>query len=405
MGFFDFFKSKPSTHKFAQIVIKYARTQGLAQTMHFDEAEFRLLVGENGSHVLNLHNAYRDYCAAARSQRDTVLLKYTAGLQINGIPDDFASAKEHLMPSLKPRGQGEYLRLTSLLQDQPMSYQQAALPFGEDALLMLAYDTEHSMALVNQSNYETWNISLEEALNIALYNLRDRTGDHFTDLGDGVIAGVWEDAYDSSRILLSDLIYRAGCGSDPVMMVPTRGRLLLCTANSISAQLKMLEHAQDCMEQEGRVVSAGMYKFRDGTLVSHTPANADVLERLLNLQTTQRAEDYGSQKELLEALHEKNGEDIFVASYTVLKNNDTDKLTSLSTWTQGVLSLLPKTDLVAMVMPGIQEGDYDSKILSWQDLQGIAGELMQLVEGYPERYLVTSFPAQDKLSSAPESTL
>ncbi|MFZ6745559.1 hypothetical protein ACO0LC_20230 [Undibacterium sp. JH2W] len=405
MGFFDLFKSRPSTHKFAQIVIKYARNQGIAQTMHFDEAEFRLVVGENGSHVLNLHNAYRDYCAANKNQRDEVLLKYTAGLQLSGIPDDFASAKEHLMPSLKPRGQGEYLRLTALIQDKGIAYQQAALPFGDDAMLMLAYDTEHSMALVNQSNYESWNISIEDGLKVALDNLRDRTNDHFIDLGEGVFAGVWEDAYDSSRILLSDLIYRAGCGSDPVMMVPTRGRLLLCTANSNSAQLRMLEHAQNCMEQEGRVVSAGMYKLRDGKLVSHTPANAGVLESLRNLQTAQRAEDYGSQKELLEALHEKNGEDIFVPSYTVLKNNDTDKLTSLSTWTQGVVSLLPRTDLVAMVTPSGQEGEYTSKILSWQDLHSIAGALLQVVDGYPERFLVTGFPEQDQLDGAPESTL
>ncbi|PXX42688.1 hypothetical protein [Undibacterium pigrum] len=405
MGFFDLFKSRPSTQKFAQIVIKYARNQGLAQTMHFDEAEFRLVVGENGSHVLNLHNAYRDYCAAAKSQRDNVLLKYTAGLQISGIPEDFASAKEHLMPSLKPRGQGEYLRLNAMLQDQTASYEEAALPFGEDALLMLAYDTEHSMALVNRSNYDTWNISLEEALKVALDNLRDRTTDQFTDLGDGVIAGVWEDAYDSSRILLSDLLYRAGCGSAPVMMVPTRGRLLLCPANSSTAQLNMLNHAKNCMEQEGRVVSAGMYMIRDGKPVSYTPDNADVLDRLHNLQTTQRAEDYSTQKELLDALHDKTGKDIFVASYTVLKNNDTDKLTSLSTWTQDVVSLLPKTDLVAMVIPGIQEGDYNNKILSWEDLHSIAGELMQRVHGYPERYLVTDFPAQDKLDGVAESTL
>ena len=405
MGFFDLFKTKPSTHKFAQIVIKYARTQGIAKSIHYDEAEFRLVVGENASHILNLHNAYRDYCAAAKSQRDTVLLKYTAGLQIDGIPEDFASAKTHLMPSLKPRGQGEYLRLTALIQEKPLSYHAAALPFGEDAVLMLAYDTEHSMALVNKSNYDSWNISLEEAMPIALDNLRDRTVDHFINLGDGVVAGVWEDAYDSSRILLPDLIYRAGCGNDPVIMIPTRGRLLLAPSNSQTAQLNMIAHAQSCCEQEGRVVSAGMYKIREGKVVRHQPEDMQVRDKLKNLYTTQLAEDYSSQKELFDALHQKTGEDIFVASYTVLKNNDTDKLTSLSTWTRDVVSLLPKTDLVAMVLPGSKEGEYESKILSWQDLRSVASDLMQLVEGYPERYLVKAFPEPEKLDALPVSTL
>ncbi|MFZ6653855.1 hypothetical protein [Undibacterium sp. TJN19] len=405
MGFFDFFSSKPSTKKFGQIVINYARANGFQQPINFDEAEFRLVVGDNASHVLNLHNAYRDYCAVPKHQRDTVLLKYTAGLKIEGIPDDFASAKAHLMPSLKPRGQGEYLRLTSKIQDKEMSYDAAALPFSDDAVLMLAYDTEHSMALVNKSNYESWGVTMEQALAAALDNLRDRTADHFVDLGHGLVAGVWDDAYDSSRILLHDLAYRANCGSDPVMMIPSRGRFLLTASNAIAGQLKMIEVARLSSETDGRTVSACMYKIKGDQLVVYTPEDASVREQLNNLRTSFFAEDYGSQKELLDALHDKNGDDTFVASFTVFKNNDTDKLTSLCTWTRGVISLLPKTDLVAMVTPGATDDKYESKILSWADAVSMAAPLMQEVEGYPVRYLVREFPEAGQLQAAAETPL
>ncbi|MFZ6769380.1 hypothetical protein ACO0LM_20205 [Undibacterium sp. Di26W] len=405
MGIFDFFSSKPSAKKFGQIVINFARRQGVDQLIRFDETEFRLLVGDAGSHVLNLHNAYRDYCASPKSHRDTVLLKYTAGLQLEGIPDDFASAKAHLMPSVKPRGQGEYLRLTSLIQDKPMSYDEASLSFSDDAVLMLAYDTEHSMALVNRSNFETWGVSVQDAMDVALANLRDRTTDKFVDIGVGVVAGVWEDAYDSSRILMPDLAYRANCGSDPVMMVPTRGRFLLTAAANIAGQLCMIAHSQECSEKEGRVVSAGMYKIKNGHIVSYIPEDPDVLASLKSLQTSFMAEDYSSQKELLEALYEKNKTDVFVATFTVFKNNQTGLLTSLCTWTRGVVSLLPKTDLVALLMPGDTESEHQTKIITWEAAISIAADLMQEVEGYPARYLVKNFPTVEQVNSVAETPL
>ncbi|MBC3920420.1 hypothetical protein H8L32_23350 [Undibacterium sp. CY18W] len=405
MGIFDFFSSTPSTKKFGQIVIDFARRQGVDQSIRFDETDFRLLVGENGSHVLNLHNAYRDYCASPKNQRDTVLLKYTAGLKLEGIPNDFASAKAHLMPSVKPRGQGEYLRLTSLIQDKPMSYDEASLNFSDDAVLMLAYDTEHSMALVNRSNFETWGVSVQDAMDVALGNLRDRTADKFVDIGNGVVAGVWEDAYDSSRILLPDLAYRANCGSDPVIMVPTRGRFLLTAAANIAGQLSMIMHAQECAEKEGRVVSSGMYKIKNGQIVSYTPEHPDVLAKLKSLQTSFLAEDYSSQKELLETLYEKNKADVFVATFTVFKNNQTSLLTSLCTWTQGVVTLLPKTDLVALLMPGETESEHQTKIVTWDAATSIAADLMQEVEGYPVRYLVKNFPTVEQVNSVAETPL
>ncbi|MFZ6721642.1 hypothetical protein [Undibacterium sp. Ji49W] len=405
MGIFDFFSSTPSTKKFGQIVIDFARRQGVDQLIRFDEADFRLLVGENGSHVLNLHNAYRDYCASPKKQRDTVLLKYTAGLKLEGIPDDFASAKAHLMPSVKPRGQGEYLRLTSLIQDKPMSYDEASLNFSDDAVLMLAYDTEHSMALVNRSNFETWGVSVQDAMDVALGNLRDRTADKFVELGVGVVAGVWDDAYDSSRILLPDLAYRANCGSDPVIMVPTRGRFLVTPASNKAGLFFMIVYAQECAEKEGRTVSAHMYKIKNGQVVSYTPEDTDVAASLKSLQTYYLAEDYGSQKDLLEALYEKNKADVFVATFTVFKNKQTGLLTSLCTWTQSVVTLLPKTDLVALLIPGESESEHRTKIITWDAAMSIAADLMQEVEGYPARYLVKNFPTAEQLNSVAETPL
>jgi hypothetical protein len=54
---------------------------------------------------------------------------------------------------------------------------------------------------------------------------------------------------------------------------------------------------------------------------------------------------------VLEQHFDELGEDVFVASFTVQANRESGKLSSLGTMTQGVPTLLPETDKVALVTP------------------------------------------------------
>ena len=66
-------------------------------------------------------------------------------------------------------------------------------------------------------------------------------------------------------------------------------------------------------------------------------------------------------------------QDVFVASFSVFENKETDELTSYCVWPKGIESLLPKTDVVAFIA---SENDGPVKA-SWNRLADVVGHLLE----------------------------
>lgn len=397
MGILDIFNRKPSPEKFARLMMEAAAKDSQCPPMRFDPENFRILIGAGSTRFVNLHNLYSEYCEKPPQERPAAVQRYLDIFSDRALPATFDEASNNLMPVIRPRGMGEYLRLNQLLSDSGDAGFEASSPLSADAVVMVAYDTEHSMTMLSSTQLEEWGVPFDTALACALDNLRDATVDKFEQYSPGVFFGDWNDAYDSSRILLPDLVYRVGTG-DPVAMIPNRGRLLVTSGHNRQGMLDMLELAQQCAEQEERPVSALMYRFSGGRAEEFVPEDADVARGLEDLKRFYRCDDYAQQKAMLDQVHEKDGIDIFVASSLLLREQDTGTLYSLCTWTKGADSLLPQTDRVTLMILDDDAKAVDQLTASWSDVWRIAGDLMQPQhEGYPVRFRVTSFPSDDQL--------
>ena len=410
MGLLDFFRTrfsraKPTQDAFAELVLEQIRQRGLTQESRYDREQFRVLSSSEGdkNHIFNLHNAYRDYCAAAREERMQVLQRYLTIFSVSDVPSSFADARSALMPVLRSRGHGEYLRLLALREPQRPILAEASQHFGDDAAIMLAYDTESNMTIIAQPTLEKWGVTFETALAAAMDNLRERTPQQFLDVGDGLLMGEWHDAYDSSRLLLPDLLYRACAGGEPLVMVPTRERFLLASSNNVAGQLKMVALADQMAQDEGRHVSANMFGVQHGKIVACQPSDTAVAAALLRFQTMLRAHHYKEQKDEWDQLNQSRGEDIYIACYMTKQEEESEHIITMSAWTQGADTLLPRTGLVVMIVPD-ENGDDDNpvtKVLAWNDLLALAGDLMEEVDCYPVRYRVRAFPELQRLAAAP----
>ena len=389
MGILDFFFRKPTPTKFAQIVMQAAKRRGYSGTMVFDEPNFRITMGEGD--FINLHNFYHDYCQAPRAARDEVVAKYSHLFVRSDIPDSFAAAKKNLLPVLRAGAFLQAAQLGPMVGGMAPSTTFAVAGFSADTVMLLAYDTEHLTRILDAKQLATWGVPAEEATAIALDNLRDLAPERFVQLGANLFASDWNDAYDSSRILLPDLAYRVA-GQQPVAMVPTRGRMLLCASRKRDDLLTLLAYAKSAIDTEGRRVSTLMYEFADGQAVPYLPEDEEVARAQADLRRTALQEDYAEQKTLLDKLHEGQGTDIFVASYMLFKGED-ERMFSIASWTAGADTLLPETDRVLLL-----ELDERSEVkwrmdVAWADLQAIAGHLMVREDGYQlPRWRVTAFP-------------
>lgn len=385
------FQFKPSLKKFAQELMAHAQRNSFAHPMHFDADHARILIGANGDQIVNLANLYKQYCDAARADRPRVLEMCMSLLRDTSPPERFEDARANVLPAIRARSYAESLRLSSRLAGTALSGTSAA-PLGDDVVTMLVVDDADSMSIVTAAQLDAWGVSFAEAVDAALDNLRAIPGGGFARGPDGVMVGDWNDAYDSSRLLLPDLVHRAGIG-DPVAMIPTRDSILLAPAGDRRALLAMLALANTAREEQGRTVSAAMYHFRNSSAEPYTPDDEDVARGLAQLRQRYLAEDYADQKTLLDDLHDKHDIDLFVASLMLVRDNHAREEFSLCTWSEGVDALLPKSDRIALVRFKEQGEAQRAGMYDWDTVSAVAGHLMTPEpDTYPIRYRVRQLP-------------
>jgi len=98
--------------------------------------------------------------------------------------------------------------------------------------------------------------------------------------------------------------------------------------------------------------------------------------------------EYAEQKALLEAVHQRRGEDVFVSSFSAVEKGVGGPV-SYCVWGEGVDTLLPVADKVVF-MTGAHDGPV--AVGDWDRVREVAGEWMEPTEHYPPRYKVRGFP-------------
>jgi hypothetical protein len=344
--------------------------------------------------ALFLGNLYHEYRQAPRSGRAAVLDKYV-DIQVqasNTPPESYEQARAQLMPIVRTRAD-EAMGMLSMqrfadpgedLDDKRL----ATRALVGDFVIGLAYDTPNAMQRINQHQLAGWNVGFDQALDDALQNLR-ALPEHggWVRLGDSAWQGSWGDNYESSRILLPDLIHRLGV-SEPVALMPLRYTLLVCSARDEKGLALLAERARELMESEPRWLSLTPLKLGTQGWELFTPPTS-CAKAYADLALLDESQSYAGQKSLLDDLNQRQGADVFVASATVVEKDGL--LRSYSTWTEGVDTLLPRTELLVFIK--LHEGQLEqSLMLAWDVAADLASHLMEATDFSPVRYRVRSFP-------------
>ncbi|TBU97562.1 DUF1444 domain-containing protein [Phytopseudomonas dryadis] len=393
------FKRTPSPERFARLFIAAARKAGYRGELEFEPDEFRVS-HDNGS-FFNLHNAYHAYNKAGRAERDNVLQGFASTLMSAGATSDldFEQARPLLRPIVRNRGMLEEIRLHHVHSEgwdkpYPMHYR----PFGEDCMVLLAIDQPEATSTLTQGPPEAWGISLDEALAIACTNLRDDTPDAFAEVAPGVFRGAWADAYDTSRVLLPDVLQRVAVRGRPVFMLPTRDVLLVSGDRDEAGLGHMLDLSHEAVN-DGRCVSALLYTYENSSITTYEPEQAAHRQRRDDLRRLIEYGNYGMQKQFLEKIHARNGHDIFVASYLLYElEADSGRTFSMCTWTRDVDTSLPHADRLVLVMPRNEE-EADTLVVGWEEAISVLGELLEPEHDmFPPRLLTRGFPSAEQLA-------
>ncbi|MGL5002767.1 MAG: hypothetical protein ACRDAM_07480 [Casimicrobium sp.] len=222
-------------------------------------------------------------------------------------------------------------------------------------------------------------------------NLREKTADKWHQFDSGVFVGAWEDYYDASRMLLPDALYRLNLPGDPIVFIPSRETLIVTGSRDANAQSIAIELALKIYSERPRRISMTALAHVNGQWKSFVP-EGETGARLLTLQKAILAEEYETQKEDLQKAMEDAGDDVFVASVMRIKQNHSEEILSLCTWTDGVDTLLPVTDLLAFGRLGEDKKFSKSATVPWDVAVRHAGHLLESTPYLPTRFRVRGFP-------------
>src|SRR5262249_5660120 len=167
---------KPSKEAFVKLVLE-ALQKGGASGVRYSAADFSVRV-DSADKTFFLENAFTDYSHAEKTtDREASLQRYVSSfLEATPTPTDFDSARANLMPVVRDPA---YFSLTTLKvraegkDASKLVY--TTKPVAPGLVAGLAYDSERAIMTVNQSTLQEWGASLDDALDIAIQNLRDRT--------------------------------------------------------------------------------------------------------------------------------------------------------------------------------------------------------------------------------------
>jgi hypothetical protein len=268
---------------------------------------------------------------------------------------------------------------------------------AEHLALGLVHDMPESVAEMPKDQFEEWGVPLDEAFAIATENLDRMSERPFERLAAGVYLSPFRDNHDAGRLMLMGRIRRLSVRGSPVAMVPNRDTLIV-TGTDDPGGLELMAKITEAALEEPRPISGIPVWLDEDTWRPFVPDEEHAMYVPFGrLRVLSLASDYSAQKQLLDAVHAKAGDDVFVASFTVIEHTESGQLSSYCTWTRDVKTMLPRTDSVVFVDPDAPDEPAVTRV-DWDRVARVMGSRMELLEVYPPRYLVDSFPTAEEIA-------
>lgn len=396
MGFLSsLFRKAPSRDLFKRQMVIELNQLGAKPQAVADAFEIKLSHG-----LLRLEKLYLCYCQSASGDRANQLKALARSALRTVIPAEFDEARSQLLPIIRHRSQLDKARLIHLMQfgaeEDPTH---CARVFCESLEIGLAIDGPVNISRVQASNLQQWDMEFDAALAVAMDNLAARSPPKWREISPGVFISSWNDDYDSSRILLPDLIGQLLLAGPPIAIIASRGHVYVAGRDQPNVYERLAELVEHSHATATHAIGAELLQLVDGVWQTLS-VDEDCLEcrALGRLQHTIAVSDYASQKELLDKAYNQAGRDLFVASVLTL-NGPAGALITACSWTRGVDTLLPRTDLVVMLAAPDDAGT--ATIHRWKDIEAYLGSYMTSTEHTPPRYHVSEFPGDAELAAVP----
>ena len=386
----------PSRDQFANEFIAVLKSVAPTKSVSYDAEKSCVTIDSEGvsSVVHNIQGAYLEYAHSSELERAEAVRRCVRALlqSLRSLPADFEDAAHDLLPIVRARVRNELKWLRSEVESAPGS--PAFVPFAEHLCVSIAYDLPDGIYHIGSEELKCWGVPFEAAWQRAtqnLANLQCRFG------GLRATPGVYEfnvdDGYESSRLLFPEVFTQLELSGAPIAIVPRACSLLFTGDRDEDGLRIMLERAEQELRKSTPIGGFAYRLSQQGVWHPWLPAPTHKLYRPFRRLADATSElSYTHQQKILTQLEEKHQPEharLFVASvFTAKAESPWGPITSC-TWTNHAPSLLPKTDMIAL----IRDLKEPPVLVPWNAVQKTVGHMMVPQGLYPERYRVDSFPS------------
>jgi hypothetical protein len=393
MGLLDTLLGRPTLKGLVKEAERWIVARGLGPvTSDLEAGEMRAGVGAKAMRI-SLGNLWHAYERAAKADRAQVIDQFlSAVLPGHEVPATYADARPRLLPVVRcTSGVGIMDLARTRHGPSDPAHRVASRPLAADLHVALVVDTPNAMSYVTDGHVAGWGLSFEQAMADALDNLRSLPGQGgWRQITPGVWSGEWGDTYESSRLLLPDVVYRSGV-SQPVVLAPFRNTLLVTARANTAGIEAMLNIAASSMEDNARWLSFQPLELHEGQWrPAQLEGAAAALARELDLRSL--AGDFATQKQMLDGSFKEQNVDVFVATFQLMRKDDGPVL-SMAVWSEGVDTLLPEADFVT-ILHDVGVGNQHS-MLPWPAVRERFADLIEATDHVPVRYRVRATPPRE----------
>lgn len=375
--------------RFAAETLDALLALGTVVEAHYVPEGFRiefLRRGADNFAQVYLGNTYAECRGATAEQRAHRIGRLASIAALPELPEEWEAMRPLLRTVLRQATFGR-------------GFERDKAPLARPAMPLLAelvvIDQPTAMRYVTVAEPEKWGVSAEDVFAAGRENLaagafgmadnaQEATGPAAFRLVDG-----GDDYYSSLPLLPGWLAAMARvAGGQPLAFIPAHSGLLLVGRSGDDAALvPLIEMVTDEFTDGVRRTSPIPYTVDEqGAVVPfEVPRGNPAWKALRRAQVLLEADVYGQQAGRLRALYEGTGEDVYVASYMQFAAQSDGRAFSVTSWADGIVSSLPRTDYIAMGPEG------ESFLVPFDTVVAELG-LAPEPDSVPSRYRVGAWP-------------
>lgn len=390
MSLLDLFR-RPTIERLAHQLVAAAAAAG--ETGWRFEANARRLVRQGSDGVLYLDNIFLEYSQAPARRRRTLLEKYVGLLASirTEIPKLWATAERRIYAVIRSRYDSIALDIADRDSDRQLP-QRVEFPWHGDLVVRIAYDFGASLGQVQQDVADAWGVPRDALLERAIRNLYALPRPVWESVGPGVFQLVSDASYEESMLLRDDIWEPLRVAGAPVAIAPNRGVLLAAGSADPAGIEALLHEARRSLEQRPWPLDAAILTRRDGRWTPYEPSGRAAALRDLHRQICIA----GAYAEQQPALQQHVGPDVWVATFGLAgRKSDPALLFSYAVWAEGVPTLLPEVEYLALSKRGTDD-EFDTAVVPWADVQQICGARLSVLGEQPPRWAVDTFPSDEE---------